>query len=218
MARIEASCLLKMAIHHTDTEEQHSPRLANTALHHIHHLQPVRNAQSRKPDGCHADERGNVPPFQATCVAIYEAEKHQKEYARDKQCPEKPECTGKKLIVACHGGEYVYHALQGLGHSVGVCHATLPVAVGFIEYSHLKHHIVNKQEKEAPFHEGHIKPLESLAAIVPRLLHIPAAEEVSGGDEEQRHVENIDKTHERARALGVSCHHEDNSNSLRYRY
>ena len=41
-----------------------------------------------------------MPPFQAVGVAVDKAEKHKEKYARDKQCPEKPECTGKKLIVA----------------------------------------------------------------------------------------------------------------------
>ena len=111
----------------------------------------------------------------------------------------------------------MYQPLTELEPVIGMCHATIPVAILLIKQPDLEKQIMQHQEQDAPFHKRHIQPLEPLLAEGPRVAQVLLVKEIACCDEEQRHVEQIDEGHEQRGALGVPRAHQNDGNSLTYR-
>ena len=75
--------MLVGAIEHAHTEEKHAPCLANAALHHIHHLEPVADFERGKTQRCQANAHHDAIATQAAPLAIEHIVERQKQDARN---------------------------------------------------------------------------------------------------------------------------------------
>ena len=91
-----------------------------------------------------------------------------------------------------------------------------PVAVLLVQYANLEHQIVYDEEEYRPLHERHVESRQPFAYELSLLCQILQGKEVSGADEEQRHVEFINERVEQSVPVGVCHHHEDYSQCLGY--
>ena len=83
--------------------------------------------------------------------------------------------------------------MEEVAQTVGMCHSAAPVAELFVEQTDVEPKVMENKEEEAPFQERDIKSFESFHTECPGIVEIFSAEEISGGDEEERHVEYVDE-------------------------
>lgn len=206
--------LLVLAIEHANAKEEHSPALSDAALHHGGYAE-LKLYFDKSHNQCQGADAEACDGGAKPCAAITQEQKQgEKHNAAHEQSPEKPERSGKKLIVAAHGENDVEQALHERVEIVGVGNAAFPVAIVLIEYAHGKERIVGNKKKQSPLDKWQIKPLEPLDAEIPRIVNVFAAEEIACRDEEHRHVKEVDEIDDARWPFGVTHAHEDYCQSL----
>jgi len=77
---------------------------------------------------------------------------------------------------------------------------------------------MNYEEEQCPLDERQIKPLGAAFDITVWVGEICFFEEISSGDEEYRHVKQVDEIGDDAVGFGMSYDHEDDGDAFDYGY
>lgn len=93
-------------------------------------------------------------------------------------------------------------------------YSSFPVSVLFVEDAYMEPYIMQQEEENAPFQKGEVESFYTLADEGPWLVDVFVAEEITGGDEEEWHVERIHEIEYAVRCVGVAEHHEYYGNSF----